>query len=195
MFGRGIHLDLDLGVVHVVVGDALAEALPRRFAGVVADQRVEQPLHRGFGCGFAHFFAPAILFQPHGVFHQVAGDLIDIAADIADLGELGRFDLDERRIGQLGQTARNLGLAAARGADHQDVLGRYLVAQFGRQALAAPAVAQRDGDRALGVLLADDMRIERGDDGLGGQAVCHVGSSVSEWGRGRVRPRRSALRW
>ena len=33
---------------------------------------------------------------------QVADDRIDIAADVADLGELGRLDLDERRVGQPG---------------------------------------------------------------------------------------------
>ena len=31
--------------------------------------------------------------------HQVAHDLLDVAADIADLGELGRLDLDERAPG------------------------------------------------------------------------------------------------
>jgi hypothetical protein len=48
--------------------------------------------------------------------------LVDVAADIADLGELGRLDLQERRLRQLGQPAGDLGLAAAGGADHQDVL-------------------------------------------------------------------------
>ena len=95
---------------------------------------------------------------------QVAHDLLDVAADIADLGELGRLDLDERRLGQAGQPARDLGLADAGRADHQDVLGQHLVAQLGRQLLAAPAVAQRDGDRALGVVLADDVAVELGDD-------------------------------
>jgi geranylgeranyl pyrophosphate synthase len=37
---------------------------------------------------------------------QVADDLLDVAADIADLGELGGLDLDERGLGQLGQAAR-----------------------------------------------------------------------------------------
>src|SRR5690606_30615942 len=32
------------------------------------------------------------------------------------------------------------------------------------QLLAAPAVAQRHGDRALGVVLADDIAVELGDD-------------------------------
>jgi hypothetical protein len=42
---------------------------------------------------------------------QIAHDLLDVAADIADLGEFGRLDLEERRAGELGQPARDLGLA------------------------------------------------------------------------------------
>jgi hypothetical protein len=38
---------------------------------------------------------------------------------------------------------------------------------FVREALAPPAVAERDGDRALSVRLADDIGVERGDDRLG----------------------------
>src|SRR3546814_14203181 len=83
-------------------------------------------------------------------FDQVARDLLDVAADIADLGELRRLDLDEGGVGQLGQAARNLCLAAARRADHQDILGAHLVAQFGRELLAAPAVAQRSEERRVG---------------------------------------------
>ena len=147
--------------------DPLPKALARRFAGVFADERVEQPVHRRLARGLAHRFAAAFLFQPDRLLDQIAGDLLDIAADIADLGELGRLDLDERRFGELRQPPADLGLAAAGGADHQDVLGRHLVAQFGTKPLPAPAVAQRHGDRALGVLLADDVLVERGDDGLG----------------------------
>ena len=31
---------------------------------------------------------------------QIVRDLVDVAADVADLGELGRLDLQERRLGQ-----------------------------------------------------------------------------------------------
>jgi hypothetical protein len=60
--------------------------------------------------------------------------------------------------------ARDLGLADAGRADHQDVLGQHLVPELGRQLLAPPAVAQRDGDGALGVVLADDVAVELGND-------------------------------
>ena len=82
---------------------------------------------------------------------QVADDGVDVAADVADLGELGRLDLDEGRIGEPRQAPRDLGLADAGRPDHQDVLGRDLLAQRLGHLLAAPAIAQRDGDRALGV--------------------------------------------
>jgi len=90
--------------------------------------------------------------------------LTDIAADVADLGELGRLDLDERCVGQLGQAASDLGLAHAGRSDHQDVLGRDFLAQRVSHLLAAPTVAQRHGDGLLGLVLADDVLVEFGDD-------------------------------
>ena len=84
--------------------------------------------------------------------------------DVADLGVLRRLDLDEGRLRELGQPPRDLRLPHAGGADHDDVLRRDLVAQLGRQLLAAPAVAQRDGHRALGAVLPDDVAVELGDD-------------------------------
>ncbi len=66
--------------------------------------------------------------------------------------------------GELGQPPRDLGLADAGRADHQDVLGQYLLAHRALELLAAPAVAERDGDGALGVGLADDEAVEFGDD-------------------------------
>jgi len=44
------------------------------------------------------------------------------------------------------------------GPDHQDVLRQNLLAQLGHELLPAPAVAQRDGDSALGVVLSDNVR-------------------------------------
>ena len=68
------------------------------------------------------------------------------------------------RLGELRQPPRDLGLADAGRPDHQDVLGRHLLAEVVGELLAAPAVAQRHGDGALGVLLADDVAVELGDD-------------------------------
>ena len=111
-----------------------------------------------------------------GRFHQIADDGVDIFTDVADLGELGGLDLDEGRIGQLGQAARDLGLAHAGRADHQDVLRRDLAAHLFFDLLAPPAVAQRDGHGALGIVLADDVAVEFRHDLLGRHA--HASTSI-----------------
>src|SRR5262249_14749306 len=74
------------------------------------------------------------------------------------------------RLGEPGQTAGDLGLPHAGGSDHDDVLRSHLVPELGGQVLAAPAVAERDGHRSLGALLADDVAVQLGDD-LGGGAL------------------------
>ena len=127
-------------------------------------------LGRQLGLG-RHLAAQLLARHVDGDLDQVAHDLLDVAADIADLGELGGLDLEERRLGELGQPAGDLGLADAGGADHQDVLRQHLLAHAVVELLAPPAVAQRDGDRALGVVLADDVAVELGDDFARREAV------------------------
>ena len=103
-----------------------------------------------------------LLFAHHvdGDLDQVAHHGFDIAADVADLGELRGLDLHERRVGELGQAAGDLRLAHAGGAHHDDVLGNDLFRQLGRQLLPAHAIAQRDGDGALGLVLSHDILVE-----------------------------------
>ena len=84
----------------------------------------------------------------------------DVAAHIADFGELAGFHFQERRIGELRQPARDLGFADAGGPDHEDVLRHHLFGHLGLELLAADAVAERDGDGAFGVGLADDVLVE-----------------------------------
>jgi hypothetical protein len=163
-------VDLDLLVVQLAFAQLLAEHLARRavagrfLAARRRDQRVQHAVLGGVLGARAHLAHLRHAGLLDGHLGQVADDRVDVLADVADLGELGRLHLDEGRIGQLGQAPRDLGLADAGGADHQDVLGRDLVAQLLVHLLAAPAVAQRDGHRALGVLLADDVAIELRDD-------------------------------
>ena len=88
---------------------------------------------------------------------------------VADLGVLGRLDLEERSADELGEPAGDLGFADAGGADHDDVLGRDVLAQLGRQLLPPPAIADGDGHGLLGGVLADDVAIQLGDDLAGGQ--------------------------
>ncbi len=92
-------------------------------------------------------------------------DRFDVAADVADLGELAGLDLEEGRGGQLGQAAGDLGLADAGRADHEDVLGRDLVGQVGRQRWRRRKRLRRAMATAfLAALLADDVLVELGDD-------------------------------
>ena len=162
---------VQLCIVHMVVGDALAKALPRRLARAFAGEGIEKAFHRRFGCRLAHLFSAPVLFKTHRVLDKVARDLLDVAADIADFGELGRLDLYKGCISQLCEAPADLGLAAAGGADHQDVLRRHFIAQLGRQSLPPPAVAKRDRNGALGVLLPDDMFVESGDNRLGSEVL------------------------
>ncbi len=85
----------------------------------------------------------------YGDVGEIADDRLDVLADVADLGELGRLDLEEGRVGQRRQASRDLGLADAGRADHQDVLGRDLVAQRRHPAAcAASGCAARSRRRA-----------------------------------------------
>ena len=106
------------------------------------DQHVQDALLGGVLGARAHLAHLGHARLLHGHLGQVADDGVHVLADVADLGELGRLDLDERRVGQPRQPARDLGLAHAGGADHEDVLGRDLAAQLLVHLLAAPAVAQ-----------------------------------------------------
>jgi len=133
----------------------------------------------------SHLLGEALASHGERDLDQIADDRLDVAADIADLGELGGLDLDEGGVGELGEAARDLGLADAGGADHQDVLGQHLLAQLLGQLLPAPAVAERDRDRALGVVLADDEAVELGDD-----LARAEGGGL---GRGEARPRLTRL--
>ena len=95
-----------------------------------------------------------------GDFGEIANDRIDIASDVAHLGELGGFDFEERCISQPRQPPRDLGLSHTRRPDHQDVLGCDLVTQWFGHLRAAPAIAERDCYSALGSGLADDVLVE-----------------------------------
>ena len=81
--------------------------------------------------------------------------------------------LDERRLRQPRQAPGDLGLADAGRPDHQNVFRQHLVAHAVGQLLTAPAIAQRDGDGALGVVLADDEAVEFGND-FAGRKSGHV---------------------
>jgi hypothetical protein len=163
------HLDLDDRVVQFARTQLLAEQIARPGAGIRPCDCIEHPL-LGIRLGArAHILAHVFAGHGDGGIGQVADDLLDIAADITNLGELGRLDLQEGRAGELREPAADLGLADAGRADHQDVLRKHLLAQGRVQLLAPPAVAQRHRHRALGRRLANDEPVEFRDDLAGGQ--------------------------
>ena len=183
--GRG-EVELDVLVVQLALAQALAQRLARRVVTVGTGMGARQKniedaiLGRVLGARLAAAHAHlALLLDGH--FDEVADDGVDILADITDLGELGRLDLDEGRPGQLGQTPGDLGLADTRGADHQDVLGRDLAAQLLVHLLAAPAVAHRDGHGPLGGVLADDVAVQLRNDFLRGHRAHSRTSKVWLW--------------
>ena len=183
---RVLHLDLDLHVLQLaalklgaqlvrLLGDALLLLGGQlRLLGFVAQQhvnrvdrlavrvqnQVDDALLGEHGRAHLDLLAGLLLADPHAGLDQIADDALHVAADIADLGEFRRLDLDKRRVHQLGQTAGDFGLAHARRADHQDVFGHDFIPDFLRKLRAAIAVAQGDGDGALGLVLTDDIAIQ-----------------------------------
>ena len=153
-------------------------------------QHVENALLRRILRARAHAPRRLLARLLHADLDQIPHDGVDVAADVADLGELGGLDLDERRVGQPREAARDLGLAHAGRADHQDVLRRDLGAHRLGDLLAAPAVAQRDRDRALRLLLPDDVLVELVDDLLRRHAAhSSVSMLLADWCRCRCRRR------
>ena len=170
-------------------------------------EQVEQALfgvHLGFvGNVFQLFLAHHV----DGDLDQVANHRLHVASHIADFGKLRGLDLHEGRVRKLGQAARDLGFAHAGGADHDDVLGDDLFGQLGGKLLAAHAIAQRDSDGALRLVLAYNIFVELADDlargkfvecdvffiGGSGKIECHkfssqlsvVGCQLSSLGRPR----------
>src|SRR5437016_4571767 len=158
---------------------------------LVAVQRIQHALFGGLLRASLHVLALALADLHDRDFNEVADDLLDVAADITDLGELGGLDLDEGRVGQLRQPPRDLGLADAGRPDHQDVFRQHLFAQAAGELQPPPAVAQRDRDRALGVGLADNEAVEFGDDFTGRK----VGHSFILYGQGWLREATRERQW
>ena len=167
------NLDFDLLIVELAVAQPLAEGFLGGWAGVGAHQRVQDALLGQQMRLCAHLLALAGAHKANARLDEVADDLIDVAADIADLGKLRCLDLEERRIGQLGEPARNLRLADAGWADHEDVLRQHLLAHVVLELLPAPAIAKRNCHGPFRVGLADDEPVELRDDFPRGE-VCHV---------------------
>src|SRR6516165_4134856 len=169
----GLHFDLDFLVVKLGGPQFLAKCFFGGNARIGADQSVKHAIFSGLLRARVHILAFLFTRQGDSHFDQVAYDLFDVAADITHLGEFGRFNFQERRAGKFREASRNFGLADAGWADHQNVLRQHFFAQPLVKLQAAPAIAQRDRDRALGVGLPDDETVELGDD-FTGREVGHA---------------------
>ena len=124
-----------------------------------------------------------------GGLDELEQDVLDVLADVAGLGQRGGVGDGERDVEAAGQGLREVGLAAAGGADQQDVgLGDLDVvvvaavgeaAALGRVAGLDPLVVVVDGDGegTLGGLLADDVFLQEVEDlaGLGQFEAAQVG--------------------
>ena len=102
----------------------------------------------------------SLTHQPNRIFDQLADHAFDVTTVVANFRVLRRFDFNEWRFGQTGQAASDLGFADTRGSDHQNIFGGNFCTHFVGQLLTAPAVTNRDRDRSLGVVLADDVPIQ-----------------------------------
>ena len=60
--------------------------------------------------------------------HQVTNNAVNLAADVTNLGKLGRFNFNEGRFCELREPPGNLGLADTGRSDHQNILRRYFAA-------------------------------------------------------------------
>ena len=76
-------------------------------------QRVDDALDRVTLGEIAHLGAPFLGHRANRGFDEIAHHRLDVTADVADLGVLGRFDFDEGRADEGGQPARDLGLTDA----------------------------------------------------------------------------------
>ena len=146
------------------LGGSLGCLKPNRLRTCPAwgDEEIKESLLGQLGRPLSHRSRPLTLNHVDRNVGQIPDDGVHIPSHIANLGELGRFDLQEGGLGQLGQSPGNLGLPNAGGTDHDDVLGRHLVPEFRRQLLPPPPIAYRDGDRLLCRVLADDVSIQLG---------------------------------
>ncbi len=127
---------------------------------VLTHQRIKQALFRRIAGLVLNRFALLVADHADGRFDQIADNLLHIAADIANFSELGRFNFQKRRIGELGEAPRDLGFPDAGWPDHQDVFWRDLFAQALRGLFTPPAIAQRQGNGAFRFALANNMAIK-----------------------------------
>src|SRR3954451_11984576 len=152
--------DLQQRLLHALAGDVPGDRRVLALAGDLVDLvDVDDP---GLGA----------LDVVVGRLDQLQQDVLDVLTDVAGLGQGGGVGDRERHVEHPGEGLRQVGLAAPGRAHQQDVgLG-----QLHAVVAAAPlttgldplvVVVDRHGERALGLVLADDVLLEEVVDLLG----------------------------
>src|SRR6185436_11250411 len=108
-----------------------------------------------------------------GRLEQLQNDVLDVLADIAGLRQRGRVGHGEGYVEDSRQGLGEQGLAAAGGADEQDVrLGELDVGALGAVGEPLVMIVNRDREHPFGVVLADHIIVEHlADLGRGRHAV------------------------
>ena len=152
--GRGALEDLEQRLLHALAGDVTRDRRVLALAGDLVDLvDVDDP---GLG----------LLDVVVGGLDQLEEDVLDVLAHVARLGERGGVGDGERHVEHAGQGLGQQRLAAAGGADQQDVgLGQLDVVVV-RGAELHPLVVVVDGDREdlLRVVLTDDVVVQELED-------------------------------
>ena len=149
--GRALE-DLQQRLLHALAGDVTRD---RRVVGLAGDLvdlvDVDDP---GLG----------LLDVVVGGLDQLQQDVLDVLADVAGLGERRRVGDGEGDVEDAGEGLGEQRLAAAGRAEQQDVgllqLGELGVRLLPGHLYALVVVVDRDGQRSLGALLADDVLVE-----------------------------------
>ena len=160
------HIDLNLLVVKLSSTQTFTKLFASALGAVAAfglqghEREVEKAFLSLLLGSVLNFIQALLANHVDGDFNQIANHGFNIAANVADLGELARFNFKEGRIREFRQTARDFGFSDASRAHHKDVFRHDILGHIRIELLAADAVAQSDGDGSFRVSLADDILIE-----------------------------------
>ena len=127
---------------------------------LLREQQFHKPLLGCRGRRVLHKLHALLFREPDRLLHKIAHHALDVSAHIADLGVLRGFDLDKRRVDELCKPSCDLGFADAGRPEHDDILRRDLLPQFGGQTASSVTVSERDRHRALCFVLTDDIAVQ-----------------------------------
>ena len=123
-------LKFDHGVIQLAQFQLSAEHIAGSLASIRAGDGFNHALFGGSMCVGFDLFAHVLAGGVDRGINQIADDLLNIAANITNFGELRGFNLDKRRFGQTRQAAADFGFTNTSGPDHQDVFGINLITQI-----------------------------------------------------------------